>query len=263
MNKQKLILTAGSIAFSLMIVGILYAQQSSVKIEPDIPKAREGESHIQMAREIYKQMSKFNQEGICRMDFTITTVDQTFDTPDTTVVNVEYLASTNRIHYESEQLSLYQDQSVAVAIIPDRRTLFIAPSSLQAIREKQSGLFFALQDSLFENCSVLKSEALSHEGANRELTLSVGERMRKLYRIDRVKLLMNTESKKLQNIQVWLLPPSGIRFVEMNYKDVEWMQSTTEFQKPVLDRFFDPNGALRAEYRGYTISDKRKSITKK
>ena len=84
--------------------------------------------------------------------------------------------------------------------------------------------------------------------------------MKMLHRIDRVRLEMNTETKSIQEISVDFLDGSDLRSATMTYDRIEWLESTPEFDRPILDMVFAENKALLPEYHGFTVVDKREKV---
>lgn len=254
MNKKRLSVLLG---LSLLVAGILYAQAPFGGNDEGRPPAKQNRKTLDLARSIYREMTFTEREGVCAIGFTITTVNQSYGNLDTAISSVDYLASRDRVHYRSEQVAFFQDRDVALAVVPERRTVFVARSSMEAIRKKQADLFAHLQDSLFDNCTVISDREVSEDRSNRDLLLTAGDEIRSRFKIDRVALKVDTEARLIREIRADFLPGSDLQSMTVRYERVEWQESTPEFGRPILAMVFAESGALLPDYRGYTVIDRR------
>ena len=222
---------------------------------PDSPE--DGRS---IARTIYAKMTNPNQQGACRLSYTVTTNTVVEDDINTTVAEIEYLASTSRMHLISDQVQVYQDTTYVITIAPSRKQIFLAPSNRKSLSERRQSMTTSVRDSLFDSGYVVEYSSVDDvPNSEKKLVMQTAESLQCLTMIDTVSIWMNPKDQSLQKISLQYIENSAVHSVDVEYHEVDFVDSLDEFSQPLLSIIFQADGSLRPELKDYRINDMRSS----
>lgn len=213
-------------------------------------------------RAIYRRMAGEirTQGSITRLRYTVRTTSKWQGKTQTTVSNVELIASDTRLHLISEQMELAQDATTAVAVLPGRRSIHISGSNLERFREVRGSSVAALRDSVFSTSDVTECTSRTDNvaGADQKVTFRLKPGPRSRFKMEAVTIYINTTKQTIQKIVFAPTADNNVTSIEIVFNSIEYNYTTDRFARPLLSQFIDEKGKALPKYSGYTVSDARK-----
>lgn len=197
------------------------------------------------------------------LEYAVRTVMIEDNEPIESIVDIEYLASSDRIYWKTDQLELFSDNELMIAVNHEEKAIYISVPVQGQEQQWLSMMAGTMSDTLLNEGKLLLWEKLSEknsfveEGINvdRRAILSPSESLRKLTMIDTVTVLLNSESKGLGKVTLVYLPDCGIDRMEATYKHVKAVEPPEEFSQPLVNMIYTEDGEPLPKFGGYQIHD--------
>jgi|GEM_PF-5250959 len=216
-----------------------------------------------MVGAIYSHMAGEGRSpgAISRLRYSVRTTSRWQGKTQTTVSNVEMIASDTRLYLNSEQMEVGQDATTAVVVIPGQRKILINGSNLQAFRQLRGSSMAGLRDSVLNSSDVTECSARTDgvPGSDRKAVFRLKPGPRQRLKMEAVTIYMNAASKTIQKIVFTPTAENTVTALEIIFDAVDFAYTTDRFSRPLLSQFIDGKGEPLPKYKGYTVSDARKN----
>jgi hypothetical protein len=199
--------------------------------------------------------------SITRLRYTLRTTSKWQGKTQTTVSNVEMLASDTRLHMMSEQMEVGQDATTAVIVLPGRRMIHVSGSNLEKFREVRGSSVAALRDSVLATSDVVEctSRTDNVSGSDQKVTFRLKPVPRSRFKMESVTIYLNTVKQTIQKIVFTPTADNKVTAIDIVFNSIEYDYSTDRFSRPLLAQFVGAEGRPLPKYKGYTVSDARKT----
>ena len=228
-----------------------------------VPRAivgQDGDDCLTRLRAIYrKQMASGDPENISHMIYSTTTTSMMGGKPVTSDSEVDLLISERRMRMKTPVMEVYQDDRIAVTLLPGRRLIYIADSDPKKLAEQRARIQEGLQDTILSHCRVEScTEAKGDEGAVlTRVVLRPPEQMVGLFGLGTVTVTLNEREERVTRVEADYGPDRPLLRVDMTFRTVEHAYATSEFDGEILERFLDDSGKPRGAYAGFGVQDVR------
>lgn len=219
---------------------------------------------LEMVRDVYRRMSGATSAPgkAARFRYVVRTTANWRGKSRVTVSNVELIATNSRLYMTSDQAEVAQDERTVVTVLPERRLIYIAGSNLEAFRKMRGNTMTAMRDSVLAASEVSECVALADGkgGADRRVTLQIRPSARRQLQLQSVTMYLNSTRRTIQRMVCVPTSDNAMTSVDVEFQTVEYDYPADRFLRPILEQFVDSSGRPLAKYKGYTVTDARRTL---
>jgi len=247
--------------FLICLLALSFCLPSLWAHSQDFPEKDQEDCLLQI-RKLYQEIQErihLAGDKVFYLEFTVaTTLGEEYDYEEHQTTARLY-ANGHQSMFTSPEIEVYQDSSLTISIIPDKKQIYLMDYHQQKSKKTALQNIALFQDSLFALSSVAACEEITREDGSKykKIRLTVNENGQKLFQVKSLEFLIDVDKNLVMHTTVRYVEPFHIRQVSVSYQTIDFDHPSSPLANNFLSLILDQQGKLQNNYQDYQLIDSR------
>jgi len=178
--------------------------------------------------------------------------------PDS-LLPIEVFMNREQVRLLSQEISVYQDETDNLTVLPGCQVIFWDDSTLKWERGTRLKTLLMLPEAFFELARVRACREIQFKvgKAGKQVVLALPSEMRKPFPMQTLTFQINPAEQSLHQVLIEYLESHPTERIEISFHEINFDSQTDVLNEPVREAFFNEKQKLLPKYSGFRLIARR------